>query len=346
MLDDVSKRPVREPTRADSRLGGVMPFATRWSFPAAALLWAATAAAHAQDFPTRPIRVLVPYTAGGPSDVGTRLMSDPLARHLGQPLVIENKGGAAGLVGTEAFLAAPPDGYTLLVGAIGPFAIIPAAKSVRYDPVQDFVPLALVWRSSQVLVTNKNLGIKTLQDFVAHAKTNPGKVTVGSAGIGSITHMSIELLQQEASISLIHVPYRSTGGTLPAVLGGQIDAAFADVTLIPEFVKSGALTAVAITAPERSHVLPDLPTTAEGGWPRVDTQNWFGLVASPKSPPAVLARLKSAFNATLADPAYQESVARQGLTLKGWDGDSFGQLIRSQIDKWAPIVKAANIDLK
>ena len=110
MLDDVSKRPVREPTRADSRLRGVMPFATRWSFPAAALLWTATAAAHAQDFPTRPIRVLVPYTAGGPSDVGTRLMSDPLARHLGQPLVIENKGGAAGLVGTEAFLAAPPDG--------------------------------------------------------------------------------------------------------------------------------------------------------------------------------------------------------------------------------------------
>ena len=181
---------------------------------------------------------------------------------------------------------------------------------------------------------------------MAHAKANPGKVTVGSAGIGSITHMSIELLQQEAGISLIHVPYRSTGGTLPAVLGGQIDAAFADVTLIPEFVKSGALTAVAITAPERSHVLPDLPTTAEGGLPRVDTQNWFGLVASPKTPPAVLARLKSAFNATLADPAYQESVARQGLTLKGWDGDSFGQLIRSQIDKWAPIVKAANIDLK
>src|SRR5262249_53211535 len=159
------------------------------------------------------------------------------------------------------------------------------------------------------------------------AKANPGKVTVGSAGIGSITHMSIELLQQEAGVSLIHVPYRSTGGTLPAVLGGQIDAAFADVTLIPEYVKSGVLTAVAVTAPERSRVLPDLPTTAEGGLPRVDTQNWFGLVASRQTPPAALARLRGAVSATLADPAYQESVARQGLTLKGRDGESFGQLI-------------------
>jgi tripartite-type tricarboxylate transporter receptor subunit TctC len=130
------------------------------------------------------------------------------------------------------------------------------------------------------------------------------------------------------------------------VLGGQIDAAFADVTLIPEFVKSGALTAVAITAPERSHVLPDLPTTAEGGLPRVDTQNWFGLVASPQTPRAALAELKAAASAALADPAYRESVARQGLTLNGWDGESFGRLIRAQIEKWAPIVKAAHLELK
>jgi tripartite-type tricarboxylate transporter receptor subunit TctC len=323
-----------------------MPTAAQVLFSTAALLLATTMAAPADDFPSHPIRILVPYAAGGPSDVGTRLISDALARHLGQPVVIENKGGAAGLVGTEAFLAAPPDGYTLLVGAIGPFAIIPAAKAVRYDPKKDFVPLALVWRSSQVLVVNNKLGIKTLQEFVAHAKANPGKVTVGSAGIGSITHMSIELLQQEAGISLIHVPYRSTGGTLPAVLGGQIDAAFADVTLIPEFVKSGALTAVAITAPERSHVLPDLPTTAEGGLPRVDTQNWFGLVASPQTPRAALAELKAAASAALADPTYRESVAGQGLTLNGWDGESFGRLIRAQIEKWAPIVKAAHLELK
>ncbi|MFZ1920032.1 MAG: tripartite tricarboxylate transporter substrate binding protein [Xanthobacteraceae bacterium] len=313
---------------------------------AAVIAWSNVVAVQAADFPTRPIRIVEPYPPGGPSDVGARLMIKPLSRELGQPLVIENKGGAGGLVGTEAFLTAPPDGYTLLVGAIGPFAIIPAAESVPYDPVKDFAPLALVWRSSQVLVVNPKLGVKTLQDFVAYAKAHPGKITLGSAGVGSITHMSIELLEQEAKISLIHVPYHSTGETLPAVLGDQIDGAFADVTLISQFVKSGALTAIAITSPERSALLPDVPTTAESGLPGVDTQNWFGLVASAKTPPDVLARLRSATAAALADPAYRASVARQGLTLQDWDANSFERLIRSQVAKWAPVVKAAHIVFK
>lgn len=307
---------------------------------------ASIAAAAADDFPSRPIRILVPYTAGGPSDIGTRMMADALSRHLGQPVFIDNKGGAAGLIGTEAFLSTPPDGYTLLVAAIGPFAIIPAAEPVPYDPVKDFVPLALVWQSSQVLVVNPKLGIQNLADFVARAKANPGKVTIGSAGIGSITHMSIELLQQQAGISLVHVPFRSTGGSLPAVLGGQIDAAFADVTLIGEFVKSGALTAVAITAPERSPLLPDLPTTAEGGLPGVDTQNWFGLAASAKTPPDILDRLEAGAAAALADKAYRDNVARQGLTMKNWDGPSFRKLVKDQVEKWRPIVKAAHIEFK
>jgi putative tricarboxylic transport membrane protein len=303
-------------------------------------------AAHGDDFPSRPIRVIEPYPPGGPSNVGIRLMAESLGQKLGQPLVVENRGGAGGLNGTEYFLTTPADGYTLLVGAIGPFAIIPAAEQVPYDPVKDFAPLALVWRSSQVLVLNPKLGVKTLQEFVAYAKANPGKVTLGSAGTGSITHMSIELLEQEAKISLIHVLYHSTGETMPAVLGGQIDGAFADVTLIPQFVKSGALTAIAITAPERSPVMPDLPTTAEASLPGVDTQNWFGLVASAKTPPDVLARLKSATAAVLADPAYRDSVAKQGLTLKDWDSDSFQSLIKSQMAKWTPVVQAAHLVFK
>jgi tripartite-type tricarboxylate transporter receptor subunit TctC len=302
--------------------------------------------ARGDDFPSRPIRIIEPYPPGGPSDIGIRLMVQSLTQKLGQPLVVENKGGAGGLLGTESFLSMPADGYSLLVGAIGPFAIIPAAEKVPYDPVKDFEPLALVWRSSQVLVVNSKLGLKTLQDFVAYAKANPGKVTLGSAGTGSITHMSIELLEQEANISLVHVPYHSTGETMPAVLGGQIDGAFADVTLIRQFVKSGALSAVAITAPERSPIMPDLPTMAEGGLPGVDTQNWFGLVASAKTSPNVLARLKGATAAVLADPTYRDSIAKQGLTLKDWDSDSFQRLIRSQIAKWTPVVQAAHLVLK
>ncbi|HEX4411346.1 MAG TPA: tripartite tricarboxylate transporter substrate binding protein [Xanthobacteraceae bacterium] len=309
-------------------------------------LTAVATAGFADDFPSRPIRIIEPYPPGGPSDVGIRLMTEPLGRQLGQPLVVENKGGAGGLVGTETFLSTSPDGYTLLVGAIGPFAIIPAAEKVPYDPVKDFVPLALVWRSSQVLIVNPKLSIKTLQGFVEYAKANPGKVTLGSAGTGSITHMSIELLQQEAKIQLVHVPYHSTGETMPAVLGGQIDGAFADVTLIPQFVKSGALTAIAITAPERSSLLPDLPTTAESGLPGVDTQNWFGLVASAKTPPDIQTKLKAATAKVLVDPAYLDSVAKQGLTVKDWGADGFGSLIRSQVTKWAPVVQAAHLVLK
>lgn len=302
--------------------------------------------AAADEFPSRAIRIIVPYAAGGPSDVGTRLMADPLARHIGQSVFVENKPGAAGLVGTDAFLSAAPDGYTLLTGAIGPFVVIPAAKPVRYDVINDFVPLALVWNSSQVLVVHPKLAVKTLAEFIAHAKSNPGKITVGSAGIGSITHMSLELFKREADVDLVHVPFRSTGAALPNLLGGQIDAAFADVTLISEYVEAGSLSALSITAPERSQLLPNVPTTAESGLASVDTQNWFGLVASPKTPPATLARIMKAVDATLADPAYQASVTKQGLTLKRWDAASYRQLIRSQIERWTPIIKGAGIKLE
>lgn len=297
----------------------------------------------AADFPSNPIRIVVPYAPGGPSDIGTRLMAQALSRHVGQSVYVENKPGAAGLVETEAFVNAKADGYTLLTGAIGPFAIIPAFKTVHYDVAKDFVPLALVWNSSQVLVVNPKLGVKTLAEFVAYAKANPSKVTVGSAGIGSITHMSLELFKQEVHVDLVHVPYRSIGALMPDLLGGQIAAAFAELTVVTQYVKAGSLVALAITSPERSSMLPDVPTTAESGLAQIDTQNWFGIVASSKTPPETLALIKTAFDATLADPAYLESVTKQGLTPKHWDAESFNRLIQAQVIKWRPVVKAANI---
>lgn len=297
----------------------------------------------ADDFPSHSIQIIEPYAPGGPSDIGTRLMAQALTRHIGQSVIVQNKPGAGGLVGTEQFLNATPDGYTLLTGSIGPFAIIPAAQDVPYDVTKDFVPLALVWKSSQVLVLNPKLGVKTLAEFVAYAKANPGKVTVASAGVGSITHMSLELLKQEAHVDLVHVPFRSSGAAMPNLLGGQVDAAFADVALVAEYVKSGSLLALSITSPERSLALPDVPTMAESGLPGVDTQNWFGIVASSKTPPARLAALSKAINATLADPAYVASVTKQGLTVTGWDAESFRQLIQSQALKWKPVVKAAGL---
>lgn len=299
--------------------------------------------AKADDFPSRSIRIIVPYAPGGPSDLGARLMAQTLTNHIGQSVYIENKPGAAGLVETEAFAKSDPDGYTLLVGAIGPFAIIPAFRTVHYNVAKDFVPLALVWKSSQVLLVNPKLGVKTLAEFLAYAKAHPGKVSVGSAGVGSVTHMALEQFKHETHLDLVHVPYRGTGALMPNLLGGQIDASFAEVTLVAQYVKSGSLVGLAITSPERSSLLPNLPTTAESGLPGVDTQNWFGIVASSKTPPERLARLQAAVKATLADPAYQAAVTKQGLTLKNWDADSYRQLIQSQIIIWKPIVMAAHL---
>lgn len=299
--------------------------------------------AGADDFPSHSIRIIVPYAPGGPSDLGARLMAKTLTKHIGQSVYIENKPAAAGLVETEAYVKADADGYTLLVGAIGPFAIIPNFRTVHYDVAKDFVPLALVWKSSQVLLVNPKLGVKTLAEFMAYAKAHPGKITVGSAGVGSVTHMALEQFKHETHLDLVHVPYRGTGAMMPNLLGGQIDAAFAEVTLVSQYVDSGKLAGLAITSPERSAQLPNIPTTAESGLPGVDTQNWFGIVASPKTPPDRLGRLQAAVKATLADPEYQAAVAKQGLTLKNWDADSYRQLIQSQIVKWKPIVKAANL---
>ena len=189
---------------------------------AMALAIATTAAA--QDYPSRPVRIVVPYAAGGPSDTGTRLAAEPLGRELGRPIVIENRGGGGGLNATEAYVKSEHDGYTILVGAIGPLTIIPALKPVSYDPEKDFTPLGTVWRSAQVLAVRPSLGVKTMAEFVAYAKANPGKVTVGSAGVGAVTHLAIEVLKREASLDLIHVPFRSTSESLPALIGGQIDA--------------------------------------------------------------------------------------------------------------------------
>ncbi len=185
-------------------------------------------AAVADEYPSRQVRIVVPYAAGGPSDTGARLIADPLSRQLGQPVFIENRGGGGGLNATEAFFNGEPDGYTILLGGIAPLTIIPAGKKVPYVATKDFIPLGTVWRSAQVLAIRANMGVKTMAEFVAYAKANPGKVTVGSAGVGTVSHLAVELLKSEAGIEVTHVPFRSTGGSLPNLVGGQIDGLFGD----------------------------------------------------------------------------------------------------------------------
>ncbi len=316
---------------------------------ATALVVAALAvvgAARADDFPSRPLRVIVPYAAGGPSDTGARLAAEALGRVLHQPVVVENRGGGGGLNATEAYLGIAPDGYTILVGAIGPFTIIPAAKHVSYDVARDFIPLATVWRSAQLLAVRKTLGLTTVADFVAYAKAHPGAVTIGSAGVGAVTHLAIELLKREARIDVIHVPFRSTGQTLPALMGGQIDALFGDAPILAPQVHGGKVVALAVAAPARAPALPEIPTMGEAGFPDVIAESWYGFVVSAKTPPAIVKRLQAALAAAQADAAYRESLARQGASAGDLGPQPFAALIKTDAAKWRAIVTAAGIRLE
>jgi len=295
--------------------------------------------AAAEDYPSHPVRILVPYSAGGTSDTASRLIVDALAKQLGQSVYVEDRAGAGGLNATEALFNLAPDGYTLLLTGAGPVAIIPPVKSVNYDVEKDMVPLGSIWRSPQVLATSTKLGVTSMADFIARAKANPGGITIGSAGIGALTHLSIELLQYKTGIALTHVPFRSTGGTLPALIGGQIDATFGDVALLAPHVEERSIVALAIAAEHRSPLLPGLVTMREAGVPGVEVENWYGLVVSSRTAAPIVARLKAAVLAAQNDAAYRANLERQGVTAGEPAADSFGRLIKSEIAKWAPVVR-------
>jgi tripartite-type tricarboxylate transporter receptor subunit TctC len=312
---------------------------------AAVMFIAGAGAAGADDYPSRPIRVLVPYAAGGPSDTGARLAAEALGRVLGKPVFVENRGGGGGLNATEAYLNVEPDGYTILVGSIGPFTIMPAAKHVSYDVERDFIPLGTVWRSAQVLAVRRALEARTVAEFVAQAKAHPGTLTIGSAGVGAVTHLAIELLKREAGIDVIHVPFRSTGETLPALIGGQIDALFGDGPIIAPQLHAGNIRGLAVAAPQRVAALPELPTMGEAGFPGVIAESWYGYVVSAKTPPAIVKRLQDALAAAQKDLAYQEKLAQQGASAGEHGAEPFAQLIKTDAAKWRSIVTAAGIKL-
>lgn len=302
-------------------------------------------AARAENFPDRPIRVIVGYAAGGPSNSGARLMSEPLSKQLGQPVVIENQPGSGGLNSTESYAKYAPDGYTLLLGAIGPLAVIPAAEKVKYDPIQDFTPLGLVWTSPLTLAINRQLGIKTLKDFIAYAKANPGKVTIGSAGVGSVTHLAAALFAHEAGIDFVHVPYHSTSESLPALMGGQIDALFGDTPIIAPQIKNGDIVALAVAGKKREPTIPDVPTMAEAGQQNVEAASWFGFVASSKTPGPVIKRLQDAISAAQKDPDYLAKLAKQGVSFGDPGPEAYANLIKTDAMKWKTVIDEAHIKL-
>lgn len=297
----------------------------------------------AAEYPDQPVRFLVPFSAGGPTDTAARLIAEPLRKQLGQPIVVENRPGASGVPGTESVVMGAHDGYTLVVGGIAPIVLVPAVKQLRYDVDKDLVPLGLIWRSPQVLAVRASLDVKNVAELVAYAKKNPGKANMGSAGIGTVTHLAGELFKREAGIEMVHVPYRSTSNSVVDLVSGQIDVIFGDVAILSPHVKSGAIKALAITAARRSPLLPELPTTAEAGFPNVQTEVWFGLFAPARTPAPALERLKDAVRAAQLDPEYQKGLEKYGTDIGDVGAEPFAAFVKAEQARWTPILKATGV---
>ena len=304
--------------------------------------WTVSASAEA-SYPSRPVRLVVPYAAGGPTDLAARQLAEALRVHLGGAVVVENRGGAGGIPGTEAVAQASADGYTLLVGAAGPLVVSPSVRKLRYDVDKNLVPIAEIWRSSQVFAVSPKVGVKSVKGFVEYAQKNSGKVSAGSAGNGTLPHLSIVLMNQVAGIEMVHVPYRGTGAALPDLIGGQIEVVFGDTAVLEPSVQSGNIIALAVTSRQRSALLPDVPTMAEAGFAQIVAESWYGLLAPAGVDPKILQRIVTATQAALKEPSYVAALKQQGATVESVTPEAFRALIKEEAQRWAPVAKSAGL---
>ena len=313
-------------------------------------LFAATAAtpAHAQDardYPNRPIKVVVPFPAGGPTDGMARIISERLGAVLGQGIVIENRGGGAGGSNGAKFVAtADPDGYTILLTPGGPLTSGPAIHAnIGYDPGKVFTPVGLLTESPQIMSVHPDVPVKTLPELVAYAKANPGKLTWGSQGFGTSPHLLAEMFKLETGLNIVHVPYRGTAPVLAAILAGEIQiVADASTTSLPH-IQAGKLRPLVLPMAQRFSKLPDVPTTAEVGYPKLRAPFWLGVVAPAGTPPEIVNKLNAAFREALNDPATRERLDALGAEIKIDTPETFGRMIASQLALWNGVVAAAGI---
>ena len=309
------------------------------------VLLALAAPAAAGAFPDRPITMVVPYAAGGSSDILARLLGERLARTLGQPIVVDDRAGAGSRIGIEIVAHAAPDGYTLLLADM-PHTIVPAIqKGVRYDPVQDFTPIGLIGTASMVFFVHPAVPAATMQDFVALAKADPGRITVASGGIGSTTHLTAELFQVRTGAKLLHVPFRGAGPALTDLMAGHVQSGFTTLATASAALESGAVRALAIAGERRLASHPAIPTLREAGMDLV-VEHWWGVLAPAGLPPAVAARLTAALKAVLDTAEFATRLAPLGVAPARVAPEQFRALIASDTARWADIVKAAGITVQ
>jgi tripartite-type tricarboxylate transporter receptor subunit TctC len=307
----------------------------------------AGARALAADYPTRPVRIIVPYTPGGTTDIATRLVADPLSKALGQPVVVENKPGANSIVGAAAAASSPPDGHTMVMvlPAHAANATLQAGK-MPFDPVAGFSPVSLVVQAPLVLAGSKQVPARTLREFLDYAKRNPGKVNYGSSGIGATAHLAMELLKLQTGVRMEHIPYRGTQPALQDLMAGNIGLLFDTYsTLKPQF-DAGSIVPLGIAAAQRAAFAPDLPTIIEGGIPDFVASSWCMLLAPAGTPQGIVDRLSAEVGKIVRDPAMAAKLQDLGFVVEGLPPARTGEFLRSEVERWGSVIRSANVTVE
>src|SRR3954454_10033634 len=301
------------------------------------------AVAAAQDFPSKPIRLIVPFPPGGPNDIIARLVGQRMSEITKQPFLIDNRGGQAGVLGTDAIAKAAPDAYTIGIVSASSLVINPILEKVPYDVAKDFVPVTLVTTVPEMLVVASNVPASNMQELIALAKAQPGKLNFASAGVGGLPHLAGELFKLTAKLDIVHVPYRGAAPAINDLLGHQVQMTFLDLPVILPHIRSGSLRPIALVAPARAPTAPDVPTTVEVGMPDLIIENWYGMIAPGGTPPAVVATLNRIATTAMNDPAVKEKLANQGLTVVGDAPEHFARFIAAEMTRWAKVIKDAGV---
>jgi tripartite-type tricarboxylate transporter receptor subunit TctC len=298
------------------------------------------------DFPSKPIRYIVPLPPGGGADLIARLVTDRMSADLGRPIIVENRSGASGAIGSDFVAKAPADGYTVLQCYVVTHGTNPAVSKLPYDAVKDFAPIGMIAATSNVLVVNEKAGVKTLQELIAALRARPKGMSFASTGIGSATHLTMEYLEQQAGIDLVHVPYKGAGPAMNDLLGGQVEAMFPSLITALPHIKSGRLRALALSAPQRSPLIPDVPTVAESGYPAFNAVQWYGVCAPAGMPPAIVERLSRALNAAITSPEVRAKLGEQAADVMPMSPAEFGEYIRADIARWVKLLKDADLKIE
>jgi tripartite-type tricarboxylate transporter receptor subunit TctC len=301
------------------------------------------ALASAQDFPNKPIKLIVPFPPGGPNDIIARVVGQRMSELIKQPVVIDNRGGQGGVLGTDAVAKAAPDGYTIGIVSASSLVINPTMEKVPYDVARDFAPVTLVTTVPEMLVVASNVAARDMGELVALARGQPGKLNFASAGVGGLPHLAGELFKLTARIDIVHVPYRGAAPAINDLLGQQVQMAFLDLPVILPHIKSGMLRPIALGARKRAPTSPEVPTTAEVGMPDLLIENWYGMIAPAGTPANIVNLLNRVTNEAMGDPKVAQKLADQGLTVAGDTPEHFRDYIGAETKKWAKVIKDAGI---